>query len=40
MKSKISSYMPVKKNDLDKVIGDLTMQLHMLKSRLDQLERN
>lgn len=40
VKSKISSYMPVKKNDLDKVIGDLTMQLHMLKSRLDQLERN
>lgn len=40
VKSKISSYMPVKKNDLDKMIGDLTTQLHVLKSRLDQLERN
>lgn len=40
VKSKISSYMPVKKNDLDKVIGDLTMQVHLLKSRIDQLEKN
>jgi len=40
VKSKLSSYMPVRKNDLDKVIGDLTTQVHMLKSRLDQMERN
>lgn len=40
VKSKLSSYMPVKKNDLDKVIGDLTMQVHLLKSRLDHIERN
>jgi phage repressor protein C with HTH and peptisase S24 domain len=40
VKSKLSSYMPVKKNDLDKLIGDLTMQVHLLKSRLDNIERN
>lgn len=40
VKSKLSTYMPVKKNDLDKIIGDLTMQLHLLKSRLDNIERN
>ncbi len=40
VKSKLSSYMPVKKNDIDKLIGDLTMQVHLLKSRLDNIEKN
>lgn len=40
VKSKLSSYMPVKKHDIEKVIGDLTMQVQLLKSRLDTLERN
>ncbi|MBC8048336.1 MAG: LexA family transcriptional regulator [Fimbriimonadaceae bacterium] len=40
VKSKLSTYMPVKKNDLDKLVGDLTMQLQVLKNRLDNIERN
>jgi phage repressor protein C with HTH and peptisase S24 domain len=40
VKSKLSNYMPVKKNDLDKLVGDLTMQVNILKNRLDSLERN
>jgi len=40
VKSKLTNYMPVKKQDIDKVIGDLTMQVHLLKSRLDGIERN
>jgi transcriptional regulator with XRE-family HTH domain len=38
VKSKLSNYMPVKKKDLENVIGDLTMQLNILKGRLDKLE--
>ncbi len=40
VKSKLSTYMPVKKTDMDKLIGDLTMQVQLLKSRLDNIERN
>jgi phage repressor protein C with HTH and peptisase S24 domain len=40
VKSKLTNYMPVKKHDIDKLIGDLTMQVHLLKSRLDGIERN
>lgn len=40
VKSRLSNYMPVKKNDLDKLVGDLTMQLQILKTRLDNIERN
>lgn len=40
VKSKLSNYMPVKKNDLDKLVGDLTMQVSLLKNRLDSIERN
>lgn len=40
VKSKLSTYMPVKKADMDKLIGDLTMQVQLLKSRLDNIERN
>jgi len=31
--------MPVKKNDLDRLIADLSMQVQMLKQRLDVMER-
>lgn len=40
VKSKLSTYMPVKKHDLEKIIGDLTMQVELLKKRLDEVERN
>jgi transcriptional regulator with XRE-family HTH domain len=40
VKSKLTNYMPVKKQDIDKLIGDLTMQVHLLKTRLDGIERN
>ncbi|MBK8486792.1 MAG: LexA family transcriptional regulator [Chitinophagales bacterium] len=40
VKSKLSTYMPVKKNDLDRLIGDLSMQVQMLKQRLDVMERD
>ncbi len=39
VKSKLSTYMPVKKNDLDRLIADLSMQVQMLKQRLDVMER-
>ncbi len=40
VKSKLTNYMPVKKQDIDKLIGDLTMQVHLLKTRLDGIQRN
>lgn len=39
VKSKLSTYMPVKKNDLDRLISDLSMQVQILKQRLDTMER-
>jgi phage repressor protein C with HTH and peptisase S24 domain len=40
VKSKISTHIPVKKNDLDKLIGDLTSEMQMLKRRIDNMEKN
>ena len=37
VKSKLSSYLPVKRNDLDNLIGDLTTELRLLKKRVDEL---
>ncbi len=39
VKSKLSTYLPVKRNDLDRLIGDLTSELRMLKQRVDDLQR-
>jgi transcriptional regulator with XRE-family HTH domain len=39
VKSKLSSYLPVKKNDLDRLIGDLTTEIRMLKQRVDDMQR-
>ncbi|HAE13653.1 MAG TPA: transcriptional regulator [Bacteroidetes bacterium] len=39
VKSKLSSYLPVKRNDLDRLIGDLTSEIRMLKQRVDDMQR-
>jgi len=39
VKSKLSTYLPVKRNDLDRLIGDLTSEIRMLKQRVDNIQR-
>lgn len=39
VKSKLSSYLPVRRNDLDRLIGDLTTEIRMLKKRVDDMGR-